>query len=157
MKTGLETLGVAAVLVAASVLASGRPSGAGDRGDPRETPARAPTMDRWEMVWDDAVDGVLSAAPHRAEVALAIVGNRVNGSFVGEVCGTARNAIFTGERIPARTTPVVSLQQHEPGYTCVYQLQALTPGLLRGVWTDTEGRSGDVLLRRLEGEGGEVR
>lgn len=41
---------------------------------------------------------------------------------------------------------MVLLQQHEPGYRCVYQLQRSADGELRGVWHDTRSRSGEVAL-----------
>ncbi|MDF1798770.1 MAG: hypothetical protein P1V81_06310 [Planctomycetota bacterium] len=105
----------------------------------------------WELAWDDAVDGELSASPKVTDVQLAVRRDRVRGVFAGPVFGEVRDARFTGEVVHADGSPLVLLQQHEPGYRCVYQLQRLATGELRGVWHDTRARSGDVVLRRRSG------
>jgi hypothetical protein len=103
----------------------------------------------WELVWDDVVDHELSAEPKTTGVQLSVRGDRVRGAFRGPVLGELRDAHFTGEVIHAEGTPVVLLQQHEPDYRCLYQLQQQTSGELFGVWHDTRGRSGDVRLARV--------
>lgn len=104
----------------------------------------------WEMGWDDVVDHCLNPNARLARVALAVEKGRISGTFSGKVLGQKRNACFTGEVISSDTTPVVLLQQREPGYTCVYQFQRLPSGLLRGVWYDTRARCGDVVLHQVD-------
>ena len=114
-----------------------------DRGTCSVLPAGA-----WELAWDDVVDGALPDDPKATGLRLDVARDRVRGAFDGPVFGEERDAHFTGQVIHADGSPVVLLQQHEPGYRCVYQLQRQPDGELRGVWHDTRARSGDVVLRR---------
>ncbi len=96
----------------------------------------------WELAWDDLVDGRLDEAPKVTDVRLATKRDQVRGAFAGPVFGELRDAHFTGEVIHAEGTSMVLLQQHEPGYRCVYQLQQLPSGDLHGVWHDTRALGG---------------
>jgi hypothetical protein len=126
-------------------LAPGSATGDAARTPGSDAPSASPAI--WEMSWDDAVDASLSLRSKGARLTLTVVRGRVNGAFIGEVAGTTRDAIFTGEAIGSGSTSLVLLQQHEPDYACAYQLQAQGDGRLSGVWHDTRGRSGDVVLR----------
>ena len=87
--------------------------------------------------------------PWLARVSLSVAKGGITGSFLGEVCGQVRKAVFTGEVVPSARTSLVLLQQRESGYACVYQFQELPSGTLRGVWHDSEARSGDVVMRKV--------
>lgn len=118
---------------------------------PRALPSEADDPDAggdWTLVWDDSLDDVLEDVRKQCRIRLTEVDGRVNGSFVGEVTGTPRNALFTGECVSS----LVLLQQREPGYVCAYQLHVVEDRL-EGTWADTSGGGGTaVMVRELADE-----
>ena len=110
--------------------------------------ASAPTdaAASWELRWDDQIDGVLAGAPKSCDVKLTVINGRITGGFEGLVLGEKRTATFIGEAL-GMDQSLVLLQQHEPGYVCAYQLVRVSDALMTGVWHDTKGRRGDVILK----------
>lgn len=145
--TSSAALGTILGLLLIPFFSVGSPAPSTARVDEAGGESLLPTRGEWEILWDDVVDNSLNIRPKKARVSLSVVSLKLNGHFIGDVYGTIRRAIFTGEIVPFGDTPLVLVQQREPGYTCVYQLQRMPTGILRGVWHDTRARSGDVAFR----------
>jgi hypothetical protein len=113
---------------------------------PRPAPLPAADADldgEWTLVWDDTLDAELDGLDKQCRLELSAVHGRVNGTFLGDVAGRPRQAIFTGER----EGPLVLLQQHERGYVCSFQL-LVREDRLEGTWSDSWGGSGTALFAR---------
>lgn len=120
-----------------------------------EAPTTAPFGHRqvsfggqWHGVWDDSTDLALDDTSKTCTIELEVIGGQVVGRFVGPVLNQTRTAIFTGEVIADGRTPLVTLAQREPGYTCTYQLSLVSNGELQGTWRDVNGAAGTIVLRR---------
>ena len=107
-----------------------------------------PSEHLYLMSWDDRIDGRLEEGLHECTCLLTHANGKISGTFIGPVGGTEREAVLTGEFF-ARGA-LATLQQHEDGYVCAYQLQASGEGVHFGTWRDTKGRRGEVKLVRVE-------
>lgn len=141
--------GMTFCLLLVALVSGGSPSLSPGVLDDVDQETLLPSRAEWEILWDDVVDDSLNVRPKKARILISVVSLKLNGHFIGDVYGTTRRAIFTGEVVPSEETPLVLIQQREPGYTCVYQLQRMPTGILRGVWHDTRARSGDVAFRQV--------
>lgn len=102
----------------------------------------------YRMTWDDRIDGRLGGELHECYCLLGQANGKISGTFVGPVGGTEREAVLTGETFAGGA--LATIQQHEDGYVCAYQLQSASEEVQVGTWRDTKGRQGEVRLVRVE-------
>ncbi len=104
---------------------------------------------RWQLTWDDSVNGQLDREDKSCTLKLKEIDGKVTGEFQGPVAGSIRDAIITGRFEGSGTTRIIHFAQREPGYVCSYQAID-SGGEIIGVWHDTHNRSGEFRLLKYQ-------
>ncbi len=112
-------------------------------------PQRRPLDGEWQLAWDDVVDDRLDSEDKACAIELREIGGVITGQFIGDVAGRPRDGFLSGRLEGNGPSRLLTLQQREQGYVCSYQAFD-AGGEIRGVWHDTQNRSGTFRLLRLQ-------
>ena len=112
-------------------------------------PQRRELDGKWQLAWDDVVDDRLDGEDKVCAIELREIGGVITGQFIGDVAGRPRDGFLSGRLEGTGPSRLLTFQQREEGYVCSYQAFD-AGGEIRGVWHDTQNRSGTFRLLRFQ-------